>query len=164
VLGDPTRVRQIVSNLLSNALKFTRFGRVDVRLSASTTARIEVCDTGIGIPRTPRQDLPAVHPGGCRHHPAVWRHRPGPGPDLQLCEAMQGRLTISSEAGFGSQFCAELPLPVTPGDPPSRLQGRWLQSRGQQRPGGMLGNLLPDGGWNISTLIMRSLEGSTPMC
>src|SRR3979490_2557930 len=34
VLGDPTRIRQIVSNLLSNALKFTRFGRVDIRLSA----------------------------------------------------------------------------------------------------------------------------------
>ncbi|WP_241775424.1 hybrid sensor histidine kinase/response regulator, partial [Pseudomonas corrugata] len=52
VLGDPTRVRQIVSNLLSNALKFTRFGRVDVRLSAyEGGVRIAVCDTGIGIPQ-----------------------------------------------------------------------------------------------------------------
>ncbi|HBK51677.1 MAG TPA: hybrid sensor histidine kinase/response regulator, partial [Pseudomonas sp.] len=51
VLGDPTRVRQIVSNLLSNALKFTRFGRVDVRLAAIVGGvRLEVRDTGIGIP------------------------------------------------------------------------------------------------------------------
>lgn len=48
--GRPDRVRQIVSNLLSNALKFTRFGRVDVRLSTfEEGVRIEVCDTGIGI-------------------------------------------------------------------------------------------------------------------
>ncbi len=51
VLGDPTRVRQIVSNLLANALKFTRFGRVDVRLSSIVGGiRLEVSDTGIGIP------------------------------------------------------------------------------------------------------------------
>ncbi|HXR02878.1 MAG TPA: histidine kinase dimerization/phospho-acceptor domain-containing protein, partial [Pseudomonas sp.] len=50
ILGDPTRVRQIVSNLLSNALKFTRTGRVDIRLSEhADNVRIEVCDTGIGI-------------------------------------------------------------------------------------------------------------------
>ncbi len=68
VLGDPTRVRQIVSNLLSNALKFTRFGRVDVKLSHyEGGVRIEVCDTGIGIPRKPRQE-------SCNRSP-----RPAPG-------------------------------------------------------------------------------------
>src|SRR5690606_26646440 len=50
VLGDPTRVRQIVSNLLSNALKFTRFGRVDLIVACSTDGiSIRVRDTGIGI-------------------------------------------------------------------------------------------------------------------
>lgn len=50
VSGDPTRIRQVVSNLLSNALKFTRLGRVDVRVEATAEGvRISVRDTGIGI-------------------------------------------------------------------------------------------------------------------
>jgi CheY-like chemotaxis protein len=114
VLGDPTRVRQIVSNLLSNALKFTRFGRVDVRLSTSDKGvKIEVCDTGIGIPQDAQLKIfqPFTQAGA-----GITRQFGGTGLGLaltnNLCEAMQGRLTISSEAGFGSQFCAELPLPV----------------------------------------------------
>ncbi|MDN7141148.1 response regulator [Pseudomonas sp. JQ170] len=114
VLGDPTRVRQIVSNLLSNALKFTRFGRVDVRLSVYTGGvRLEVCDTGIGIPREAQVRIfqPFTQAGA-----GITRQYGGTGLGLaltnNLCEAMQGRLSISSEAGFGSQFCAELPLPT----------------------------------------------------
>ena len=113
VLGDPTRVRQIVSNLLSNALKFTRFGRVDVRLSgAKDGVRIEVCDTGIGIAQDAQVKIfqPFTQAGA-----GITRQYGGTGLGLaltyNLCEAMQGRLTISSETGFGSQFCAELPLP-----------------------------------------------------
>ncbi|WP_223541074.1 response regulator [Pseudomonas sp. BF-RE-26] len=113
VLGDPTRVRQIVSNLLSNALKFTRFGRVDVRLSTfGDGVRIEVCDTGIGIPQDAQVKIlqPFTQAGA-----GITRQFGGTGLGLaltyNLCEAMQGRLTISSEAGFGSQFCADLPLP-----------------------------------------------------
>lgn len=113
VLGDPTRVRQIVSNLLSNALKFTRFGRVDVRLSADKDGvRIEACDTGIGIAQDAQVKIfqPFTQAGA-----GITRQYGGTGLGLaltyNLCEAMQGRLTISSETGFGSQFCAELPLP-----------------------------------------------------
>ncbi|KVV06042.1 MULTISPECIES: response regulator [Pseudomonas] len=113
VLGDPTRVRQIVSNLLSNALKFTRFGRVDVRLSAQhDRVRIEVCDTGIGIAQEAQARIfqPFTQAGA-----GITRQYGGTGLGLaltnSLCEVMQGRLTISSEVGFGSQFCAELPLP-----------------------------------------------------
>ena len=113
VLGDPTRVRQIVSNLLSNALKFTRFGRVDVRLSTwKDGVRIEVCDTGIGIAQEAQVKIfqPFTQAGA-----GITRQYGGTGLGLaltyNLCEAMEGRLTISSEVGFGSQFCAELPLP-----------------------------------------------------
>ncbi|WP_339405273.1 ATP-binding protein [Pseudomonas helleri] len=113
VLGDPTRVRQIVSNLLSNALKFTRFGRVDVRLSAQDDrVSIQVCDTGIGIAQEAQMRIfsPFTQAGV-----GINRQYGGTGLGLaltrSLCEVMKGRLTISSEIGFGSQFCAELPLP-----------------------------------------------------
>jgi signal transduction histidine kinase/CheY-like chemotaxis protein len=126
VLGDPTRVRQIVSNLLSNALKFTRFGRVDVRLSTfEDGVRIEVCDTGIGIAQDAQVKIfqPFTQAGA-----GITRQFGGTGLGLaltyNLCEAMQGRLTISSEAGFGSQFCADLPLPShTRALPPASLRG-----------------------------------------
>ncbi|EZP30801.1 hybrid sensor histidine kinase/response regulator [Pseudomonas sp. RIT288] len=129
VLGDPTRVRQIVSNLLSNALKFTRFGRVDVRLSAHDDGvRIEVCDTGIGIAQEAQVKIfqPFTQAGA-----GITRQYGGTGLGLaltyNLCEAMQGRLTISSEAGFGSQFCAELPLPChTRAVMPPPLHGKVL--------------------------------------
>jgi len=127
VLGDPTRVRQIVSNLLSNALKFTRFGRVDVRLSTfEDGVRIEVCDTGIGIAQDAQVKIfqPFTQAGA-----GITRQFGGTGLGLaltyNLCEAMQGRLTISSEAGFGSQFCADLPLPAhTRAIAPAPLQGK----------------------------------------
>ncbi|MDQ0739407.1 signal transduction histidine kinase/ActR/RegA family two-component response regulator [Pseudomonas sp. W4I3] len=114
VIGDPTRVRQIVSNLLSNALKFTRFGRVDVRLSHhGDGVRIEVCDTGIGIAQDAQVKIfqPFTQAGA-----GITRQFGGTGLGLalthNLCEAMKGRLSISSEVGFGSQFCADLPLPT----------------------------------------------------
>ena len=114
VIGDPTRVRQIVSNLLSNALKFTRFGRVDVRLSAEDgRVKIEVCDTGIGIAQEAQVKIfqPFTQAGA-----GITRQFGGTGLGLalthNLCEAMKGRLSISSEVGFGSQFCADLPLPT----------------------------------------------------
>ncbi|MET1081257.1 MAG: ATP-binding protein [Pseudomonas sp.] len=112
VLGDPTRVRQIVSNLLSNALKFTRLGRVDVRVNAHAEGvRIVVRDTGIGIPEEAQARIfqPFAQAGA-----GITRQYGGTGLGLaltrRLCEAMHGQLSLYSEEGFGSQFCAELPL------------------------------------------------------
>nr|BFD43491.1 response regulator [Pseudomonas sp. FFPRI_1] len=127
VLGDPMRVRQIVSNLLSNALKFTRFGRVDVRLSTlGDGVRIEICDTGIGIAQEAQVRIfqPYTQAGA-----GITRQYGGTGLGLaltyNLCEAMNGRLSISSEVGFGSQFCADLPLPChTPAASPPALSGK----------------------------------------
>jgi len=127
VLGDPTRVRQIVSNLLSNALKFTRFGRVDVRLVTIVGGvRLEVRDTGIGIPEDAQARIfqPFTQAGA-----GITRQYGGTGLGLaltrNLCKAMQGHLHIRSEAGFGSCFSAELPLVVhTEAIPPLPLNGR----------------------------------------
>ena len=127
VLGDPTRVRQIVSNLLSNALKFTRFGRVDVRLVTIVGGvRLEVRDTGIGIPEEAQARIfqPFTQAGA-----GITRQYGGTGLGLaltrNLCKAMQGHLHIRSEPGFGSCFTAELPLAVhTEAIPPVPLHGR----------------------------------------
>ncbi|NWD52967.1 ATP-binding protein, partial [Pseudomonas gingeri] len=110
-----------------NALKFTRFGRVDVRLSARDGGvRIEVCDTGIGIAQEAQAKIfqPFTQAGA-----GITRQYGGTGLGLtlthNLCEAMKGRLTINSEVGFGSQFCAELPLPGhTPAAAPKPLTGK----------------------------------------
>ncbi|QXI49289.1 response regulator [Pseudomonas anuradhapurensis] len=127
VLGDPTRVRQVVSNLLSNALKFTRFGRVDVRLTTIVGGvRLEVRDTGIGIPEEAQARIfqPFTQAGA-----GITRQFGGTGLGLalthNLCKAMQGRLYIDSQPGFGSRFSAELPLAVhTEAIAPPPLQGR----------------------------------------
>ncbi|MFJ4110473.1 response regulator [Pseudomonas sp. NPDC089758] len=126
VLGDPTRVRQVVSNLLSNALKFTRFGRVDVCLSTLVGGiRLEVRDTGIGIPEDAQARIfqPFTQAGA-----GITRQYGGTGLGLaltrNLCKAMHGHLHIRSEPGVGSCFSAELPLPThTEAIAPAPLQG-----------------------------------------
>ncbi|MEB3843639.1 response regulator [Pseudomonas guariconensis] len=152
VLGDPTRVRQIVSNLLSNALKFTRFGRVDVRLTPIVGGvRLEVCDTGIGIPEQAQARIfqPFTQAGA-----GITRQYGGTGLGLaltrNLCKAMQGHLHIDSEAGFGSRFTAELPLLAhTEAIPPAPLHGRVVVlSNAASGLTELLHKLLP--GWGLS--------------
>lgn len=152
VLGDPTRVRQIVSNLLSNALKFTRFGRVDVRLTPIVGGvRLEVCDTGIGIPEQAQARIfqPFTQAGA-----GITRQYGGTGLGLaltrNLCKAMQGHLHINSEAGFGSRFTAELPLLAhTEAIPPAPLHGRVVVlSNAASGLTELLHKLLP--GWGLS--------------
>lgn len=151
VLGDPTRVRQIVSNLLSNALKFTRVGRVDVRLSwHAERVRIEVCDTGIGI----AQDAQAkIFEPFTQAEAAITRQFGGTGLGLtlthNLCEAMNGELNIESRSGVGSRFCVDLPLPPhSPAPTWHLLSGRVvLVSSADSGLGELLGQWLPT--WGI---------------
>ncbi|CAD5199764.1 Sensor histidine kinase/response regulator [Pseudomonas sp. FEN] len=167
VLGDPTRVRQIVSNLLSNALKFTRFGRVDVRLSTrDNTVRIEVCDTGIGIAQEAQAKIfqPFTQAGA-----GITRQFGGTGLGLtltyNLCEAMKGRLTINSEVGFGSQFCAELPLPAhTPALRQKPLTGKIIAvTPSTSGLSELLGNQLPAWGLTYQRFgLDESLAGLNP--
>ncbi|WOE77856.1 response regulator [Pseudomonas protegens] len=167
VLGDPMRVRQIVSNLLSNALKFTRFGRVDVRLSTlGDGVRIEICDTGIGIAQEAQVRIfqPYTQAGA-----GITRQYGGTGLGLaltyNLCEAMNGRLSISSEVGFGSQFCADLPLPChTPAIAPPALSGKIIAiTDAGSGLAELLGSLLPTWGLDYQRYdIEDSLAGRDP--
>jgi len=151
VLGDPTRVRQIVSNLLSNALKFTQVGRVDVRLTQQADkVRIEVCDSGIGI----AQDAQArIFQPFTQAEAAITRQYGGTGLGLSLthnlCEAMNGQLRIESTPGVGSRFYVDLPLPAhTPAPQWPAMKGRVVVV---STPGSglveLLSGLLP--GWGI---------------
>ncbi|WQG59921.1 response regulator [Pseudomonas sp. RTB3] len=167
VLGDPTRVRQIVSNLLSNALKFTRLGRVDVRLSTHADGvRIEVRDTGIGIAHDAQAKI--IQPF-MQAAAGITRQFGGTGLGLalthNLCDAMHGRLSISSEVGFGSQFCAELPLPThLPASRQAPLKGEVLvithTGSGLTE---LLTSLLPHWGLTTRCLTMDDdMTGQTP--
>ncbi len=108
---DPTRVRQCVSNLISNAIKFTSDGRVEVALSAkriegsSFMVVVEVSDTGIGMTEETTNKLFTVF---TQADGATTRKFGGSGLGLaisrQLARMMGGDITVTSEAGRGSTF------------------------------------------------------------
>ena len=110
--GDPTRLRQIISNLVSNALKFTAEGEVRVRARSSAMGiAIEVSDTGIGI----RPDaLDKVFGSFTQADSSVTRLHGGTGLGLAICRElaslMGGELTVESELGRGTTFLFEAPL------------------------------------------------------
>lgn len=111
--GDPARLRQIVFNLLSNALKFTSKGTVT--LKATTTDGqflcIEVSDTGIGIPP---DKLDIIFESFRQVDAGTTRKFGGTGLGLSICrnlaQAMGGDVTVSSVPGEGSRFAVTLPL------------------------------------------------------
>lgn len=156
VIGDPTRVRQVVSNLLSNALKFTRFGRVDLHVAYKVDGvSIRVCDTGIGIAEEAQA---RIFQPFAQAEVGITREFGGTGLGLaltrRLCEAMHGSLNLQSKEGFGSEFRAELPLPAQGEAPPQpRLQGHVLAltpaSSGLHQ---MLGQWLPVWGLRYTRL------------
>jgi len=111
-LGDPTRVRQVVSNLVSNALKFTPSG--DVKLVVSCLDEgviISVRDTGIGIPH---DRLPKLFGQFEQVDASTTRRFGGTGLGLsichELCRLMGGRIVVESQLGQGSTFTVHLPL------------------------------------------------------
>jgi signal transduction histidine kinase len=111
--GDATRIRQVLSNLVANAVKFTPVGRVEVRAAlADGKVRIEVEDTGPGV--APR-DLPLLFKVFSQVDPSFTRPHEGAGLGLAIChdlvELMGGKIGVSSQLGRGSLFHVELPLP-----------------------------------------------------
>jgi len=115
VMGDPTRIRQILINFLSNAVKFTDVGEVRLRLSSKgNLIRIEVEDTGPGIPLDVQ---PRLFESFMQADASIARQHGGTGLGLaismQLAQLMGGKEGVNSTLGKGSTFWVELPLPAT---------------------------------------------------
>jgi signal transduction histidine kinase/CheY-like chemotaxis protein len=113
VRGDPTRLRQVLHNLLGNALKFTDEGQVVLRVRRLPAARVEfaVRDTGQGISQADLAHVfEAFYQGG-----AARRRSGGAGLGLsialEMARAMGGSIRCDSELGRGSLFVLDLPLP-----------------------------------------------------
>jgi CheY-like chemotaxis protein len=116
ILGDPLRTRQIVANLISNAVKFTDTGSVRVKVSSRKRPegwldlRIEVSDTGTGIPP---DKLPTIFEKFTQADGSISRKYGGSGLGLaitrRLAEMHGGSVGVSSELGKGSVFTVTLP-------------------------------------------------------
>ncbi len=113
VEGDPHRLKQIVVNLVDNAIKYTcEGGKVEISaVAVSDNAVLEVTDTGIGIPP---ESIPHVFERFYRVDKARSRQMGGAGLGLSIvksiCAAHQGRVSVESSEGKGTRFTVELPL------------------------------------------------------
>ena len=115
-LGDAERVKQILGNLISNAVKFTEEGEIGVDVSLGQgeqeRLRLQVRDTGIGI--DPRK-LPLLFEKFSQADDSSTREYGGSGLGLAICrelaQLMNGRIEVESDPGQGSLFIVELPLP-----------------------------------------------------
>ena len=116
VTGDATRLRQILMNLLNNAIKFTERGQVGLDaelLPDGAGLRLVVSDTGPGI--HPDQQKRLFHRFEQADGPRTASRYGGSGLGLAICQelavAMGGRIRIDSRLGAGARFIVELPLP-----------------------------------------------------
>ena len=134
VLGDPVRTRQILVNFLTNAIKFTESGSVQLELcrGAHGRVRLSVADSGPGIDAATQRRLFLPF---SQADESTTRRYGGTGLGLSICrelaQLMGGEVGVQSEPGRGSRFWAELPLasvsPTPPTPRPAETHGKPLQ-------------------------------------
>lgn len=126
LMGDPTRVRQVIVNLLSNALKFTETGSIRVRVAVESLRErgallhFAVADTGPGIPPDKRDLIFEVF---SQADGSITRRFGGTGLGLAICRdlvnLMGGRIWVESEPGLGSTFHFTAEFAASAGVPPA---------------------------------------------
>jgi len=134
-VGDPLRLRQVLINLMGNALKFTHFGSVVLEASASlgegqeALLTFRIRDTGIGIEENVLMRLFRPFEQG---DSSTSRRYGGTGLGLSICkhlvEAMDGEIGAESQLGEGATFWFRVPVPVDPAPRPAAAD-RLLQGR-----------------------------------
>ncbi|MGN6150902.1 MAG: ATP-binding protein, partial [Lysobacteraceae bacterium] len=164
VRGDPVRLRQVLSNLISNAVKFTERGGITVTVrkigetSAQHQLRFEVRDTGIGISPAAQERLFQAF---SQADASTTRLYGGTGLGLaiskRIIDLMGGRIGVESESGQGSTFWFEVPLLKVQGDistsrPAEPGNGRVLLLTGDQRLRLRLSMLLPNWGLRVTAV------------
>ncbi len=118
LVGDPGRIKQVLTNLVGNAVKFTQSGSVELKISRIrradqlTTLLFEITDTGVGISQ---EALGQIFEKFSQADGSITRKFGGTGLGLsiskQLVELMNGKMGAESQKGKGSTFWFELPLP-----------------------------------------------------
>jgi two-component system, sensor histidine kinase and response regulator len=167
VVGDPTRLRQVIINLIGNAIKFTERGEVVLEVSAEQSTAASVClrfavrDTGIGVPPEKQQ---AIFEAFSQADVSTTRRFGGTGLGLaisaRLVQLMDGRIWLESEAGKGSTFFftagfgVEAAPAAVPSAPDIRFKGkRALLVEDNEAAGAYLLHLLESLGVQASLLV-----------
>jgi len=172
VESDPTRIRQVLINLIGNALKFTEAGIVRVTVghhgqSANPMLQLTVSDTGIGMASAQTGEMFEAF---TQADAAATRKFGGTGLGLAICDRltslMEGTIEVESQPGQGSVFRVNLPVGVVdgaelvPGNRKLSAPDEWRRSRAAERPslppGGRI--LVAEDGLDNQRLIVETLE------
>jgi two-component system sensor histidine kinase/response regulator len=182
LLGDPARIRQILFNLIGNAIKFTAAGEVEIRvevrgrLGPDVMVSLAVRDTGVGIPA---DKLDSIFGAFSQADASITRKFGGTGLGLAICrclvDLMHGHLGVRSEPGVGSTFEVLLPLRwvadavhpasldlqgtrvlvVDDSEAQGRILGQWIEAWGGQA------TLVQSGAEALEALV-RERDGRDP--
>ncbi len=174
VIGDAGRIRQVLVNLASNALKFTHEGYVYIDIEAvagagnETTIQFRIEDTGVGISH---EELPQLFQQFSQADSSTTREYGGTGLGLAICkqlvDLMDGKIGGAGEAGSGSTFWFRLNLPVAEQTPPLLLEQpvfrdeRVLIIAEQNLEGKALSEWLTH--WGLQTVLTPSMDDAAEM-